>query len=99
MEATVAVPNNVLPQCLTSERLAVLPPVIVLNLFYSGLGIVRQLSGTGVRVVGLSAHPEIFGNFTRLCEVRRAPNSQEQPEQLLRFLQRAGPELQGGIIF
>jgi predicted ATP-grasp superfamily ATP-dependent carboligase len=99
MEATVAVPNVVALRFPTRERLTVLPPVIVLNLFYSGLGIVRQLSGTGVRVVGLSAHPEIFGNFTRLCEVRRSPNSQEQPEQLLRFLQDAALELKGGIIF
>lgn len=99
MEATVAVPNDVLRRCPTRERLTVLPPVIVLNLFYSGLGIVRQLSGTGVRVIGLSADPEIFGNFTRLCEVRRAPNSQEQPEQLLRFLKDAALELHGAIIF
>jgi len=99
MEATVAVPNDDLARCPTRQKLTVLPPVVVLNLFYSGLGIIRQLSGTGVRVVGLSANHEIFGNFTRLCEVRRAPNSQEQPEQLLRFLQDAAPELHGAIIF
>ncbi len=75
------------------------PPVIVLNLFHSGLGIVRQLSGSGVRVVGLSAHPRIFGNFTRLCEVRFAPNSQGEPEQLADFLLRAVSDLRGAIIF
>jgi len=75
------------------------PPVIVLNLFHSGLGIVRQLSGSGVRVVGLSAHRRIYGNFTRLCEVRFAPNSQEQPEQLADFLLRTASDLRGAIIF
>jgi predicted ATP-grasp superfamily ATP-dependent carboligase len=76
-----------------------LPPVIVLNLFHSGLGIVRQLAGTGVRVVGLSADPRIYGNFTRLCEVRNAPNSQEKPRELADFLLRAASDLKGAVIF
>src|SRR5579872_1312221 len=75
------------------------PSVLILNLFYSGLGIARQLSGRGVRVVGLSAHRQIYGNFTRLCEVRFAPNSQEQPEELAEYLLHNAPELQGSIIF
>ena len=75
------------------------PPVIVLNLFHTGLGIARQLWGTGVRVVGLSAHPRIYGNFTRLCEVRPAPNSQENPQQLAELLLRIATELQGAVIF
>ena len=62
------------------------PPVLILNLFYSGLGIARDLAGRGIRVVGLSAHPRIYGNFTRFCQVRRSPNSQEQPEELAEFL-------------
>ena len=76
-----------------------LPPVIVLNLFHSGLGIVRQLAGRGVRVVGLSANHRIYGNFTRFCEVREAPNSQEEPQQLFDYLLRASDELIGAIIF
>jgi predicted ATP-grasp superfamily ATP-dependent carboligase len=60
---------------------------------------VRQLAGTGVRVVGLSADPKIYGNFTRLCEVRNAPNSQEQPQELADFLLRAASDLNGAIIF
>jgi len=75
------------------------PPVIILNLFYSGLGIARDMAGHGVRVVGLSAHRDIYGNFTRLCEVRSSPNSQEQPEKLAEFLLQAAEELQGAIIF
>jgi predicted ATP-grasp superfamily ATP-dependent carboligase len=76
-----------------------LPPVIVLNLFHSGLGIARQLAGKGIRVVGLSAHPRIYGNYTRLCEVRVAPNSQEQSRELRDFLLRIASELCGAIIF
>lgn len=75
------------------------PPVIVLNMFHAGLGIARQLSHTGVRVVGLSADPHIFGNFTRSCEVRSAPNSQDSPQQLLEFLLHLATELEGAIIF
>lgn len=75
------------------------PPVLILNLFYSGLGIARQMRGRGVRVIGLSANRQIYGNFTRLCEVRFAPNSQEQPEELAEYLLRNAPQLQGSIIF
>ncbi|MGE5207038.1 MAG: hypothetical protein ACM3PW_15605, partial [Chlamydiota bacterium] len=75
------------------------PTVLILNLFYSGLAIARQMAGRGVRVVGLSAHPRIYGNFTRFCEVRSAPNSQEHPEALAEFLLQATPELQGALIF
>jgi predicted ATP-grasp superfamily ATP-dependent carboligase len=74
-------------------------PVIILNLFYTGVGIARDLAGLGVHVVGLSAHPKIYGNFTRFCEVRRAPNSAEQPEALAEFLLRAAGELRGAVIF
>src|SRR5215471_9838295 len=75
------------------------PPVVVMNLFHSGLGIVRQLSGRGIRIVGLSAHPRAYGNSTRLCEVWRAPHSQEQPEQLADFLIQSGPRLEGAVVF
>ncbi len=82
-----------------AETATGLPPVIVLNLFHSGLGIVRQLSGKGVRVVGLSAHPRIYGSFTRLCEVHGVPNSQEQPEELADFLLHAASRWRGAIVF
>lgn len=75
------------------------PPVLILNLFYSGLGIARDLAGRGVRVIGLSAHRGIYGNRSRYCEVLFCPNSQEEPRQLAEFLLRKGPELQGAVIF
>jgi len=76
-----------------------LPAVIIMNLFYSGLAIARDMVGRGVRVIGLSAHPNIYGNFTRFCEVRSAPNSQEDSDELLRFLIAVAPELHGAVIF
>lgn len=75
------------------------PPVIILNLFYTGLGIARDLAGRGLRVVGLSAHRKIYGNYTRFCEVRFCPNSQQEPEKLLEYLLQAGGELHGAVIF
>ena len=75
------------------------PPVVILNMFYSGLGIARELSGRGVRVVGLSADRKIYGNFTRLCEIRVAPNSQDHPEELAEFLLRPANDLWGAVIF
>lgn len=75
------------------------PPVIILNMFYSGLGIARDLAGEKIRVLGLSADPKIYGNSTRCCEVRMAPNSQEEPEQLAETLLRLSPEFSGAVIF
>src|ERR1700733_1065679 len=76
-----------------------LPSVIILNLFYTGIAIARDLAGRGMRVVGLTAHREGPGNRTRLCEVRPAPNSHEQPEKLADYLLRASKELRGAVIF
>jgi len=76
-----------------------LPPVIIMNLFYSGLAIARDMAGRDVRVIGLSAHPNIYGNFTRFCEVRSAPNSQEDSDELLQFLIGLAAELRGAVIF
>ena len=35
------------------------PPVLIMNLFFTGLGIARDLSKCGVRVIGLSAHRDL----------------------------------------
>src|SRR6185437_5627071 len=76
-----------------------LPPVIVLNLYHTGLAIARDFAGTGLRVVGLSAERNCFGNHTRYCEVRLAPNSQRDPEQLVSYLLSLKEELGGAVIF
>src|SRR5437764_439092 len=75
------------------------PPVIIMNMYYSGLAIARDLAGAGIKVVGLSSDRSIYGNFTRFCEVRQAPSSQAEPEQLAEYLQKASDELQGAVIF
>ncbi|HEV2991800.1 MAG TPA: hypothetical protein VG759_25415, partial [Candidatus Angelobacter sp.] len=75
------------------------PPVIIMNMYYSGLAIARDLAGAGIKVIGLSSDRSIYGNFTRFCEVRRAPSSQAEPEQLAEYLQNASDELHGAVIF
>lgn len=75
------------------------PPVIILNMFYSGLAIARDMAATGIKVIGLSADRSTYGNFTRSCEVRFAPDSQANPEELARYLIDASAELKGAVIF
>jgi D-aspartate ligase len=75
------------------------PAVIILNLFYTGLGIARNLSGYGIRVVGLSADRKGYGRLSRFCEARFAPNSQEEPLALKEYLLNLAKELPGAIIF
>jgi hypothetical protein len=76
-----------------------LPPVVILNLSYSGLGIARDMTGRGARVVGLSSDQNIYGNFTRACEVWPAPNARREPEKLADFLLRAASLLGGAVVF
>lgn len=75
------------------------PPVLILNMSYSGLGIARNLAGKAVRVVGLSADSAACGHFTRLCDVRSAPNSQNRQEEFVEFLLRSAKELAGAVVF
>jgi predicted ATP-grasp superfamily ATP-dependent carboligase len=83
----------------TASRGVGLPPVLILNLFYSGLAIARDFAGSGVRVIGLSSRRNVYGNFTRHCEIRFTPDSRDEPAELAEFLVRQAGELGGGIIF
>jgi D-aspartate ligase len=77
-----------------------MPPVaIVMNMFYSGLGIARSLGEQGIPVMGLTSHRGIYGNFTRYARLRVCPDSREQPEALLAFLLGLDEIANRGIIF
>lgn len=67
-------------------------PAIVINMFYTGLGIARSLGERGIPVIGLTSKP-IYGNYTRYADVRHCPDSRDHPEELLSFLLRLGKEL------
>jgi D-aspartate ligase len=75
------------------------PPVVILNMFYTGLGIARNLSDYGLRVLGLSADRKSYGRLTRSCEIRFAPNSHEEPSELKNYLLTLAKELPGAVIF
>jgi predicted ATP-grasp superfamily ATP-dependent carboligase len=75
------------------------PSVLICNLYYSGLGIARDLAGRGIRVVGLSAQANAPGNFSRFCEYRQVPDSQDQPEEFFRHLMSLRQEFAGSVIF
>jgi D-aspartate ligase len=76
------------------------PAAIVMNMFYTGLGIARSLGEGGARVIGLTAQRRIYGNYTRYADVRFCPDSREQPQELLRFLLALRNQLpSGGLIF
>jgi D-aspartate ligase len=64
-----------------------LPPVFVMNLYYSGIGIARSLYGRGVDVFGLSSENDApgmaSGFFNGIYEV---PNGRDEPEALYRRL-------------
>ncbi len=76
-----------------------LPPVIILNMFHSGLAIARDLRNSGIRVLGLTANKLSPGSYTRLCEIRVAPDSQNEPEKLFEYLLSIAAEFKGAVIF
>ena len=58
-------------------------PAIVMNMFYTGLGIARSLAEQGISVIGLTAHRGAYGNFTRYAKVLSWPDTRQQPEAAL----------------
>ena len=64
-----------------------LPPVFVMNVYYSGIGIARSLYGRGVDVFGLSSEADApgitSGFFNGIYEV---PNGRDEPDALYRRL-------------
>jgi D-aspartate ligase len=75
------------------SRGVVRPMAIVMNMFYTGLGIARSLGEQGVAVIGLSSSPGVYGEFTRYAQIRRCPDSRNEPEALLAFMRELGKEL------
>src|SRR5580704_15378399 len=76
------------------------PTAIVMNMFYTGLGIARSLGEKGIPVIGLSAHRGVYGEYTRYAKIMRSPDSRNEPEAFLPFLKKLGEELGGkAVIF
>ncbi len=76
------------------------PPAIVMNMFYTGLGIARSLGERGIPVIGLTSQPGIYGNFTRYAKTIFCPDSRREPERLLPWLLEFGRGLgRKGVIF
>src|SRR5579862_8916903 len=76
------------------------PTAVVMNMFYTGLGIARSLGGHGIPVIGLSSRRGIYGNYTRHADVRRCPDSREAPEKLAEYLVELAATIGlGAIIF
>ena len=75
-------------------------PAVVMNMFYSGLGIARSLGEHGVPVIGLSSQPRVYGNYTRYAKIRSCPDSRNEPDALLEFMLRLGDEFsERAVIF
>ncbi len=68
------------------------PQAVVMNMFYTGLGIARSLGGQGIRVIGLTAQRRIYGNYTRYAKTVFCPDSRKDPEGLLAFLLKLGEQ-------
>lgn len=76
------------------------PTALVMNMFYTGLGIARTLKAKGISVIGLTSDRKSYGNHTRSAKVAICPDSRSAPEELAVFLTSLGRELpQRGVIF
>src|SRR5262245_15586053 len=68
-------------------------PAVVMNMFYTGLGIARSLGELGVPVIGLTTARGIYGCFCRYAKIVRVGDSQSEAELLLRQLIDLGKQL------
>lgn len=76
------------------------PTAVVMNMFYTGLGIARSLGEQGIPVVGLSTQHGVYGNFTRFAKIEIAPCSRAEPEALAAWLTEFGKKTGGrSVIF
>jgi predicted ATP-grasp superfamily ATP-dependent carboligase len=71
------------------------PTAVVMNMYYTGLGIARTLGEAGIPVIGLSAQSGCYGGFTRYANTLNCPDSRSQPQELLEFMLRLAPKLGG----
>ncbi len=75
------------------------PSAVVMNMFYTGLGIARSLGERGIPVVGLTAQ-RVYGNYTRYAKTVFSPDSRKEPEALVAFLLSYGERMgRRGVIF
>jgi len=70
------------------------PQAVVMNMFYTGIGIARNLGEMGVPVIGLGPDRFTWGNFSRFCKFLRCPDSRDQQNELVEFLVRLGKKLE-----
>ena len=70
-----------------------IPTAVVMNMYYTGLGIARSLGEHGVPVIGVTSQHRIYGNYTRYAKIVFAPDSRNQPEELASFLIELGARL------
>lgn len=69
-------------------------------MYYTGLGIARNLGRYGVPVVGISHLDGAPGSFSRYCRAVVGPDSQDEPEALLALLLDLGKaQDRRGILF
>jgi D-aspartate ligase len=74
------------------------PTAVVMNMFYTGLGIARSLGARGVPVLGLTAQRGIYGNHTRYAKSVISPDSRREPEALLAFLLELRHQIDGRAV-
>ena len=77
----------------TAWALQIDTPVVVLNTFHTGLAIGRDLGRLGIRVIGLTARREAWGNYSKWVESRPSPDSLSDPPELLSCLLELSQEL------
>jgi len=75
---------------------AALPPVLVMNPYYSGLGIARCLYGRSISVLALCSERGVPGTKSRYFDrVLNAPNGRDEPQALCDFLMKTAAGLEG----
>src|SRR5919106_4352750 len=75
------------PPAGNNSSLSKFPPVFVMNPYYTGVGIARNLRRKGPAVYGLASEKDAPGSKSRLYDgIYNIPNGRDEPEALYRRL-------------
>ena len=62
------------------------PPIVILNMHYTGLAIARDLGRSDRQIIGLSADKQFFGNRSKHVTYRACPDTETAAEECRDFL-------------
>lgn len=76
----------------------VLPPVVILGLSVTSLGVIRSFGRKGIRVIGIDHKKDRIGSYSKYCEALKCPRAGEAEDDLLDFMEGVARKIQDNAV-